>query len=75
MGENAGQSAKAGRAVQDQARVVTDGARAERTLEQVGGALDLALHVDAHQLIGCLRVGPGGARRRRWTSTPGGGPL
>jgi hypothetical protein len=42
-------------------QVVTDGAREGRTLEQVGGALDVALHVDAHQLIGRLRIGPGGA--------------
>jgi hypothetical protein len=40
---------------------MTDGTREGRTLEQVGGALDVALHVDAHQLIGRLRIGPGGA--------------
>jgi hypothetical protein len=59
-GEQAEQSARAGWAVQDQAHIMTDGARDGRTLEQVEGALDVALHVDAHQLIGRLRIGPRG---------------
>jgi hypothetical protein len=59
-GEQAEQSARTGWALRDQARVMTDGTREGRTLEQVGGALDVALHVDAHQLIGRLRIGPGG---------------
>jgi hypothetical protein len=52
--------------VQDQAQVVTDGARgmkgsAERTLEEAAGALGGALHMDHHQLVGRLRIGLGGA--------------
>jgi hypothetical protein len=53
--------------VQDQAQVVADGARegmegsAERSLEEVAGALGGALHTDHPQLAGRLRIGLGGA--------------